>query len=302
MARHLPRARGADAAAACGTGRADLELHHPRHRRPEPAAQAGDGGDQHRPQALAAERDDGGDPALEGSRPVARGRHARRGFRLRQRPRHRDLRRLPGPSEGAERLRLRRPAAACREPAARQRGGPRRLSPPLPLHPGGRVPGHQPGAVLLAAAARAGAPEHLLRRRRRPVDLFLARGGDREHPPLREGLPRREDRAAGEQLPLHPPHPRRRVRADREEHRPPRQDAAPRARGCGRGEGARRLAVGQRGRSPHGRRTHRGGAARRLLAGRSRDPGARRLPDAVLRGTADRPRHPLSRRRRRALL
>jgi hypothetical protein len=41
----------------------------------------------------------------------------------------------------------------------------------------------------LAAAARAGAPQHLLRGRRRPVDLRLARRRGRQHPALREGFP-----------------------------------------------------------------------------------------------------------------
>ena len=60
----------------------------------------------------------------------------------------------------------------------------------VPLHPGGRIPGHQPGAVSLAAPARAGAPEHLLRRRRRSVDLFVARRRGGEHPALRARLSR----------------------------------------------------------------------------------------------------------------
>ena len=49
------------------------------------------------------------------------------------------------------------------------------VSAALPLHHGRRISGHQQRPVSLAAAARAGAQEHLLRRRRRPVDLFVAR-------------------------------------------------------------------------------------------------------------------------------
>ncbi len=79
-----------------------------------------------------------------------------------------------------------------------------RVPPQVPLHPGGRIPGHQPGAVSLAAAAGAGAPEHLLRRRRRPVDLFVARRRGGEHPALREGFRGRQDRPAGGELPLAP--------------------------------------------------------------------------------------------------
>ncbi len=47
-----------------------------------------------------------------------------------------------------------------------------RLSAPLQIYPGGRISGHQQRPVSLAPPARAGAQEHLLRRRRRPVDLF----------------------------------------------------------------------------------------------------------------------------------
>ncbi len=60
------------------------------------------------------------------------------------------------------------------------------------------------------------APEkHLLRRRRRPVDLWLARCGGRQHPALRPRFSRRQGDQAGAQLPLHRPHPRRRLASDR---------------------------------------------------------------------------------------
>ena len=48
------------------------------------------------------------------------------------------------------------------------------------------------------------AEEHLLRRRRRPVDLRLARRRGRQHPALRARLPRRQGDPAGAQLPLAP--------------------------------------------------------------------------------------------------
>ena len=57
--------------------------------------------------------------------------------------------------------------------------------------------------------------EHLLRRRRRPVDLWLARRGGRQHPALRSRFSRRQGHPAGAQLPLHRPHPRRRLASDR---------------------------------------------------------------------------------------
>src|SRR5690606_41459628 len=67
------------------------------------------------------------------------------------------------------------------------------------LH-GGRVSGHQQRAVSVAPAARPAAREYLLRGRRRPVDLFLARGGGGQYPALREGFSRREDHPAGTEL------------------------------------------------------------------------------------------------------
>ena len=61
------------------------------------------------------------------------------------------------------------------------------------------------------ARGGAHAQEHLLRRRRRPVDLWLARRRGGQHPAFREGLSRRQGDPAGAQLPLHRPHPRRRL-------------------------------------------------------------------------------------------
>ena len=100
------------------------------------------------------------------------------------------------------------------------------LSRPLPLHPGRRVPGHQHRAVSLAAPAGAGPPQHLLRRRRRPVDLWLARRRSRQHPALRARFSGRERDPAGAQLPLDRPYPRHRLQAHRPQRGPPRQDAA----------------------------------------------------------------------------
>jgi DNA helicase-2/ATP-dependent DNA helicase PcrA len=87
----------------------------------------------------------------------------------------------------------------------RRRAG--RVPEEVQVHAGGRVSGHQRGAISVAAPARPGPPQHLLRRRRRPVDLWLARGRGRQHPALREGLPRRRRCPAGAQLPLHAAHP-----------------------------------------------------------------------------------------------
>ena len=170
-------------------GRADVQFHHPGHRRPAAAAEAGDGGRADRHQALGAAGADGADPALEGPRPdagaasppaedtdFANGRAAAL------------YAGLPGSAARAERRRFRRPAAAHDGDPARPAGRAGAIPPRVPLHPGGRVPGHQPRPVPVAAAAGAGAPEHLLRRRRRPVDLFLARRRGGKHPALREGF------------------------------------------------------------------------------------------------------------------
>ena len=52
--------------------------------------------------------------------------------------------------------------------------------------------------------------QHLLRRRRRPVHLWLARRRGRQHPALRQGFSRRDHHQAGAQLSLDRAHPRRR--------------------------------------------------------------------------------------------
>ena len=62
----------------------------------------------------------------------------------------------------------------------------------------------------------AGSPqEHLLRRRRRPVDLWLARRGGRQHPALRSRFSRRQGHPPRTQLPLHRPYPGRGFASDR---------------------------------------------------------------------------------------
>ena len=125
-----------------------------------------------------------------------------------------------------------------------------RSTPPSPRKTGR---GQQP-------AART-AQKHLLRRRRRPVDLWLARRGGRQHPALRARLSRRQGDPPRTQLPLHRPHPRRRLASDRAQRRPARQDAAHRGRAGREGHRHRRLGFG-RG-SPRHRRGDRAAAARR---------------------------------------
>ena len=98
-----------------------------------------------------------------------------------------------------------------------------RLPGQVQLHPGGRVPGHQPGAVRADPPARR-ARQRLRRGRRRPVDLRLARRRRAQHAGLPQGLSRRQAGAAGGELPLDPGRARRRQRRHRREQRPDRQD------------------------------------------------------------------------------
>ena len=122
---------------------------------------------------------------LEKPRPHARQGAAGRGHGLRQRQGREALRRLSGAPRDAERRRFRRPPLACHRDFSRASGRARALSRALSLHPRRRVPGHQCGAVSVASPRGAGPQECLLRRRRRPVDLWLARRGSRQHLALR---------------------------------------------------------------------------------------------------------------------
>ncbi len=72
-----------------------------------------------------------------------------------------------------------------------------------------------PGMTETGGTALRASEEHLLRRRRRPVDLRLARRGGRQHPALRARFSRRKSHPPRTQLPLHRPHPRRRFAPDR---------------------------------------------------------------------------------------
>src|SRR3546814_922454 len=87
-------------------------------------------------------------------------------------------------TQDAERLRLRRPAAAH---AGNPEKSPRRartLSTALQIHPRRRIPRHQRQPVFVAEIARPNPEKYLLCWRRRPVDLFVARRRGREHPAL----------------------------------------------------------------------------------------------------------------------
>ena len=167
-------------------------------------------------------------------------------------------------------------------------------------HAGRRVPGLQRRAISVAAPARPGQRQYLLRRRRRSVDLWLARRGGGQHSPVRDRLPRRQDHQARAQLPLDRPHPRRGLRPDRAQQGTARQNAPHRRRTRRTGRGRRLL--GRRGRSARHRRGHRTAPAAGPWLERDRHPGARFVPDARLRGPLHHARSALSRDRRPALL
>jgi DNA helicase-2/ATP-dependent DNA helicase PcrA len=122
--------------------------------------------------------------------------------------------------------------------------------------------------LWLRLLARAGT-QHLLRRRRRSVDLWLARGRGGQHPAVREGFSRRQCGPAGAELPLHPAYPRRRLRRDRG------QQGAGWARRSGprrgRREGPPDRPLGRRGGGALDRRGDRGDAGHARHAIRSPD-------------------------------
>ena len=156
------------------------------------------------------------------------------------------------------------------------------------------------------------AEEHLLRRRRRPVDLRLARRGGRQHPALRARFSRREDHPPGAQLPQHRAHPRRRLASDCPQRGPARQDAAHRGRAGREGRRSPRPGTPRKKPAPSARRSssfsaattddESGRAPRPAPAQRDRHPGARLVPDARVRGPLRHPRPALSGDRRAALL
>ena len=149
--------------------------------------------------------------------------------------------------------------------------------------------------------------QHLLRGRRRPVDLRLARRRGGQHPAVREGFSRREGDPAGAELPLHRrislPPPRGVIAANAG---PAGQDAVDRGE-RGR-EGPPDRPLGRRGRGALDRRGDRGDAARharhatRCGLNRHGDPGPRQPPDARLRGPVPDHRPALPGDRRAALL
>ena len=146
---------------------------------------------------------------------------------------------VPGAAARGQRPGLRRHHHDDGQPAPGLPGRRRALPPPLPARPGRRVPGHQPRPVHAGARAgrapgrtgeRPAARRAVRGRRRRPVDLRLPRRDHPQHPPVRGGLPGRDDDPAGAELPLHADDPLRRQRGHRAQREPPPQEPVDRRR------------------------------------------------------------------------
>ncbi len=307
-------------------GRAPARLHARVHdlrraglRAPRQALHRGAG---RRSQALHAAGDQA--PDLRRQEPAARrGRVPREGRLLLRADRRRRLRALRAAGARDERHGLRRPARPHGQPARALPGGSRPLPAQLPARARGRVPGHEPRPVPLAADPGRGAPQPGGGRRRCPVDLRLPWRGHPQHPRLRGRLPRRRSHQARAELPLDADDPLRGECADREQplaeaqgaldgRGPGRSRHRPRARGRARGgalrrrrdraaRGRRRLARRGRGLLPRERAEPRAGGharpVRRRLPGHRRHPLLRAGRDQGRARLPDLPRQPARPRR-----
>ena len=130
---------------------------------------------------------------------------------------------------------------------------------------------NRPQYLLIRRLAEV-APQPVRRRRSRSVDLQVARRRPAEHPRLRAGLPRGDDRQARAQLPLDADHPRRRVGGHQPEPQP--QGQAP----LDRPQGRRPDRLLPRRRRARGGRLHHAHRARGPRRRRRRD-GRGALPD-----------------------
>ena len=182
------------------------------------------------------------------------------------------------------RARLRRPAARGRPPVRRGARRPGPLPGSLALPPRRRVPGHEPAAVPVDQGAGREAPQPRRRRRRRPVDLPLARRGHPEHPRLRARLAGRDGRQARAELPLDPADPRRRPRRRLAQHGADRQEALDRRTPAARRSSASRPTTRRRRPSGSPARSRAwSAAAARALTRRADDEDAARSGRATSR-------------------
>ena len=211
-----------------------------------------------RPEALHAARHPLAD--LEREEPADRPRRVRVARRELLRPdRRRRIRAVPEAPLRGERGRLRRHALSHGRRARALPRSAREVAEGVSLHPRRRVPGHEPRAVPLPAAAGREALERVRRGRPGPVDLCVQRRRHPQRARVRARLPRREVDRAGAELPLDEQHPRGRER---------RHPSQPRAQG-------QEPLVGARRRRPRPRRRG-GGRALRGALRRSGDRDARR--------------------------
>ena len=118
----------------------------------------------------------------------------------------------------------------------------------LALPPRRRIPGHQPGAIPVGPRAGRPPPQPVRGRRRRPVDLLVARRRPAQHPRLRARLARHRGRQARAELPLDPADPRRRPRGRLAQQRAQGQEAVDRERRRGADPALRGLQRGGGGR------------------------------------------------------
>ena len=155
MAWHVPFHRRQDPAPACRAGRPEKQFHDSGRRRPDPRHQANPRSREARRKTMACPGVRGDPRRLEKQRLNARPSAGRRSGELRQRQGQEALPRLSGAAEDAQRRRLRR-SSAGEYPAISDFSGCSSAVPAaLQIHPGRRVPGHQRGAVFVAAAVGA---------------------------------------------------------------------------------------------------------------------------------------------------
>ena len=247
--RHVPFARRARAARRRRGDRDRPPLRHLRHRRPGLADEADPprGGHAADRRVPPERRPRGHQPGQERDArpdvPVAeRGEPPRADDRPAGDP-------LPGAAAQGERARLRRPPARGRPAVRRGARCPGQVPGALALPPRRRIPGHEPRAIPVGPGAGRPPPQPVRGRRRRPVDLLVARRGPAQHPRLRARLAGHRGRQARAELPLDPADPRRRPRGRLAQHRAQGQEAVDRQRRRRSGSSASRPTTRRRRRS-----------------------------------------------------